>query len=150
MKKCALCSTEITLKNNAFPGLFSDDEQKRILKLRKDQTVCLECKSICMMLDIISPFQGGIFFLVLRKKVHFRLTINKIDCILYVQLRLRKEVTAMTRIAYKTKRFLVYVQRRGGIKVYDLYDIKKNKRYNSYSCNLEEAKRHADFYTSGQ
>lgn len=56
MQKCQLCGDPITSKNNGFSDLLNNDEMKKVLKLRKDQTVCTDCKFTCMAVEILSPF----------------------------------------------------------------------------------------------
>jgi hypothetical protein len=56
MKKCELCGTEITSKNNGFSDYLDNEERKRLLKLKCNQTICNECKYITLAINIISPF----------------------------------------------------------------------------------------------
>jgi hypothetical protein len=55
-KKCAICSTKITRLNNGFLELLTSEEKKRLIGLKKDQSICLECKSEMLYAGIISPW----------------------------------------------------------------------------------------------
>ncbi len=56
-KTCKICNTKITNKNNGFSDLLDNNERKRLLKLKKEETVCTECKYLFMAVDIMSPFK---------------------------------------------------------------------------------------------
>jgi hypothetical protein len=56
--KCQICGAEVTKNNNGFSDLLNNEEKKRVLNLKPEQTVCCECKFTVMALDIISPFRG--------------------------------------------------------------------------------------------
>jgi uncharacterized membrane protein YvbJ len=56
MKNCQICGTKITRHNAGFSNLLDNEEQKRLLKLKKEQTICTDCKFIVMAVEIISPF----------------------------------------------------------------------------------------------
>jgi len=53
---CKICKSRITQQNNGFSDLLDNEEKKRFLNLKKNQTICTDCKFIVMSLDIISPF----------------------------------------------------------------------------------------------
>jgi hypothetical protein len=55
--KCQICETKITKKNEGFFDLLNNEEQKRLLNLKKEQTICIECKHLLMIIDILSPFK---------------------------------------------------------------------------------------------
>jgi hypothetical protein len=54
--KCDLCGQKISRHNDGFSDLLNNEEQKRLLNLKKGRTICLDCKFTVMALDIISPF----------------------------------------------------------------------------------------------
>jgi len=54
--KCQICGTKITSKNNGFSDLLNNEERKRLLNLKKNETICMRCKTDMLMLEIISPF----------------------------------------------------------------------------------------------
>jgi hypothetical protein len=56
MKKCNICNTKISKRNNGFSDLLNNEEHKRTLKLKREQTICIECKFSVMALEIITPF----------------------------------------------------------------------------------------------
>jgi hypothetical protein len=56
MKKCTICNTKITDSNNGFSDLINNSEKKRLLNLKKEQTICLDCKSDLLYAGIISPW----------------------------------------------------------------------------------------------
>ena len=56
MKKCAICGNKVSVRNNGLSSLLDNEELKRMLDLKKEQTICHECKSTIMALDIFSPF----------------------------------------------------------------------------------------------
>ena len=54
--KCKLCDEKINKKNNGFSELLDNEEKKRLLKLKKSETVCTECKTTLLLIDVISPY----------------------------------------------------------------------------------------------
>jgi hypothetical protein len=57
MKKCTICNSKITKNNNGISKeTLNYSETQRFLKLKKEQTICLECKKDLLYAGIISPF----------------------------------------------------------------------------------------------
>ena len=56
MKRCQICSDKIKNNNNGLSDLLDNSEIQKVLKLRKDQTICIECKKDLLYADIINPF----------------------------------------------------------------------------------------------
>ena len=54
--KCQICSATITKSNIGFLDLLDNAEKKRLLNLKKEQTICIECKKTLMYIDVLSPF----------------------------------------------------------------------------------------------
>ncbi len=53
--KCKLCSNKITKRNDAI-NCLNFDEMDRLLKFKKAQSVCIECRQDLLFANIISVY----------------------------------------------------------------------------------------------
>ena len=56
MKQCEICKRPIRGNNNGFSDLLNNDERKKTIGIDREQTICIECKSILLYTGLISPY----------------------------------------------------------------------------------------------
>ena len=52
--KCKLCGQKI--KKHGFSNLLDNSENKKLVGLNKDQSICIECKTTMLNMNILHPF----------------------------------------------------------------------------------------------
>lgn len=56
MKTCKICGRKIKSHNNGLSDLLDNAETKKLLKMKKKDNICIECKFTMMAVDIIIPY----------------------------------------------------------------------------------------------
>lgn len=54
--KCKFCEAKIKKGNEGICDWIDNGERRRFLKLKKNENICMECKTQLLMLNIISPW----------------------------------------------------------------------------------------------
>ena len=54
MKKCEICGTKLNDNGLGIDHIFSIKEKRKLRGLRKDQTICADCKIQMLILNITS------------------------------------------------------------------------------------------------
>ena len=53
---CTICGQKINRKNDASKILLGNETWERMQEYRKQQTICMDCKTDLLYAEIISPF----------------------------------------------------------------------------------------------
>jgi phage-related protein len=56
MKTCKICSEKIKKNSGLSELALNNDERRRLLGLKKDESICIDCKKDLLYAAIISPF----------------------------------------------------------------------------------------------